>query len=78
MVIPTLIVPVLEFQYFAGTVKTAPITKLASMGSVDCSVVTITSVLSAKNVSTRNVCCHASHTQVVLQEKLVSLMVFVK
>lgn len=65
-------------QYFAGTVKTAQITKPVSMDNVDCSAVTIMSVLLEKNASTRNVCCLASRTRVVPREKLASLVVIVK
>lgn len=78
VVILTQTVPASGSQYFAGTVKTAQITKPVSMDSVDCSVVMIMNVLLGKNASTRNVCCLASRTRVVHREKLASLVVFVK
>lgn len=78
VVILTLTVPASGFQCFAGTVKNAQITKPVSMDNADCSVVMIMNVLLVKNVSTRNVCYLASHTPVVPQEKLVSLVVIAK
>lgn len=66
------------FQCFAETLKTAQITKPASMDNVDCFVVMTTSALLEKDASTRNVCCLALRIQVVPREKLVSLVVIAK
>lgn len=77
-VIQILTVPASGFQYFAGIVKSVQIIKLVSMDNVDCSVAMIMNVLLVKSVSTRNVCCLASRTPVVPQEKLVSLVVIAK
>lgn len=78
VVILTPTLPASGFRYFAGTVKTAQITKPVSMDNVGCSVATIMSALLVKSVSTRNVCCHASRTRAVPREKLVSQVVTVK
>lgn len=70
--------PASGFQYFAGTLKTAQITKPVSMDNVDYFAVMTTSALLEKDASTRNVCCLALRIQVVPRERLVSLVVIAK